>query len=119
MGVCQPGTEIGILNPIPPFECGDISRVSRVTVIGPLSVSKPRSLNQPMGLNIVFGIVDPGCCWVSLKDLESGEHDRTRRRSDGGENAVASVCDVDWRTGDRFVVLEVVQGYDPTASLGS
>ena len=104
---------------VPPFECGDISRISGVSVIRPLSVAKPRSLNQSMGLDVVFGIVDPGSSWVSLKDLESGKYDRTGRRSHGGENAVASVGNVHWRTGDRFVVLEVVQGYDPTASLSS
>ena len=71
-----------------------------------------------MSLDIVLGIINPCSCRVSLEDFESRKYDRTRRRSHGGENAVAAVGDVHWRSGDRFVVLEVIQGYDPTAVLG-
>ena len=71
-----------------------------------------------MSLNIVLGVVDPGGSWESLENLESGEYDRPRRRGHCGENTVAAVGDVHWRSGDRFIVLEVVQGYDPTAVLG-
>jgi len=118
MGVYQNETENPHDTTARPFECGDVSRISGVPVVRPLSVSKPRSLDQPMSFNIVLGIIDPGGCWVSLEDLESGEYDRPRGRSHGRENAIAAVSDVHWRSGDRFVVLEVLQGYDPPAILG-
>ena len=71
-----------------------------------------------MGCDIVLGIVNLGGCWVSFEDLESRKHNSTRRRGNGGENAVAAVGDVDRCSGDRFVVFEILQGYDPTACLG-
>ena len=118
MGECQHETEALDATFDQLFKCGDVSSISGVAEVRPLPVSEPCSLNQPMSLKIVLGIVGLGGCRVSLKDLESREHDGTRRRGHGGENAVAAVGDVHRCTGDRLVVLEVVQGYDPTAILG-
>ena len=47
-----------------------------------------------MSGDIVLGIVDLCSCWVSFEDFESGKHNSTRRRSNGGENAVITVGDV-------------------------
>jgi len=63
-----------------------------------------------MSSDIVLGIVDLCGCWISFEDFESGKHNSTRRRSNGGEDAVAAVGDVHRCSGDRFVVFEVLQG---------
>jgi len=101
-----------------PFNCRDVGSISGVSVVRPLSITKPRGLDKPMSRDVVLGIIDLGGCWVYFEDLESGKHNSTGRRSDGGENAVATVGDVHRCSGDRFVVFEVLQGYDPTVCLG-
>lgn len=62
----------------PPFECGDVSRIGRVPVVHSLSVSEPRSLDKPMGRDVVLGIMEFCSCRLSFKDLESGEYDIAR-----------------------------------------
>lgn len=62
----------------PPFKYGDVSRESRVPVIRPLPVPESRSLDQPVSLDVVLGIVDLGGRRVSLEDLESRKDDSTR-----------------------------------------
>ena len=100
-----------------PFKRGDVSGISRVSVVRPLPITEPRGLDKPMGRDIVLGIADPGASRVPFEDFEGGKHDSTRRRSDCRENAIAAVGDVHRRSGDRFVALEVFQGHDPAAGL--
>jgi len=98
-----------------PFKCGDVGSISGVSVISPLSVTEPRGLDKPMSREIVLGVIDLGGCWVSFEDFESGKYNSARRRGNGGKNTVAAVGDVYRCSGDRFVVFEVLQGYDPAA----
>jgi len=110
------GTEIFEPHGHQQFKCGDIGSVGRVSVIRLLSVTELRGLDKPMNRDVVHEIADLGSCWVSLEDLENGEHNGTRRRSHCGKNAVATVGDVHRYSGDRCVALEVLQGYDPLAA---
>ena len=70
-----------------------------------------------MGCDIILEIVNPGASRVSFEDFESGEHDSTRRRGDGRENAIAAVGDVRRCSGNHIVISEGLRGHNPTECL--
>ena len=60
-----------------------------------------------MDCDTILGIVDSVASRVFFEDFESGKHDSTRQRSNGGENAISAGGDVHRRSGNRTVISEV------------